>query len=544
MSLCNSGRDARATVSFTPLSNSSPFPSPTRSTPRPSMLCVTIARTRHKHFLADHQEAFQKGAKLVELRLDYIGRSIDLGRLLKDRPTPVVVTCRRREDGGRWDRTEEERLMLLRSAIAMGIEYVDLEADTAKKIPRYGKTKRIISHHDFNGTPEDLDSLHASLSEGDADIIKIAAQANSFYEMTRMLELVRNATVPTIGISMGEFGTPSRILNPKFGAPFTYCAFNPERKVAPGQLSFDQMKNVYRADTITPNTRLFGVVADPVAHSYSPLIHNAAFLAHDLDYRYLPFRVAPEELEYFIQWCQQEKIGGLSVTIPHKEEILRLLSQAESAAHAIGACNTVVFNEEEIIGYNTDYRAAMDCLNEAFARMTEGEGTFEKTQVLLLGSGGVSRAIGYGLAQRGANIAVTSRNEQTSKELAEHLGGKVVPWGERHSVTPRIVVNGTPIGMFPNMNDTPFQTDKLDSNTLVFDTIYNPEQTLFLKGARAAQCSVITGLQMFVRQAAYQYLLFTGKEPPIDVMVKTIKKAISPLNYKDLDDDDEDVSML
>ena len=128
------------------------------------MLCVTVARTRHKHTIAEHQQVAELGAKLVELRLDYIGRSIDLGRLLKDRPTPVVVTCRRREDGGRWERTEEERLMLLRSAIAMGIEYVDLEEDTAKKIPRYGKTKRIVSLHNFEGTPDDLEDLHRTLS--------------------------------------------------------------------------------------------------------------------------------------------------------------------------------------------------------------------------------------------------------------------------------------------------------------------------------------------------------------------------------------------
>jgi hypothetical protein len=100
-------------------------------------------------------------------------------------------------------------------------------------------------------------------------------------------------------------------------------------------------------------------------------------------------------------------------------------------------------------------------------------------------------------------------------------------------------VNGTPVGMFPEMDDTPFQTSNLTGKTLVFDTIYNPEQTLFIKGARASQCPVVTGLQMFVRQAAYQYRLFTGKEPPVDVMVKTIKKAISPVNYKDIDDEDE-----
>ncbi len=507
------------------------------------MLCVTIARTRHKHVITEHRQVAESGAKLVELRLDYIGRSIDLSRLLNNRPTPVVLTCRRKEDGGRWDRTEEERLMLLRTAISMGVEYVDLEEDIASKVPRYGKTKRIVSLHNFEGTPENLESLHAELAKLDADIVKIAAQANSFSDTIRMLELMKSASVPTIGISMGDCGTPSRILATRFGAPFTFCVFNTERKVAPGQLSFDQMRNIYRADSIDSETKLFGVVADPVAHSYSPLIHNASFFANNLNFRYLPFRVPAEELELFLSWCKEEKIGGLSVTIPHKQTILPLLHQAESAAQGIGACNTVVFannEDKELIGYNTDYRAAMDCLSEAMSKWTGKQDPFERESVLILGAGGVSRAIGYGLAQRRAFITITSRNRVASESLAKHLNARWIDWDARHTIEPKILVNGTPVGMFPEMDETPFQTNQLKGNTLVFDTVYNPEQTLFLKGARATGCPVISGLQMFVRQAAYQYRLFTGLEPPVDVMVKTLKKAISPVNYKDLDEDESD----
>ncbi len=505
------------------------------------MLCVTIARTRHKHVLTEHVQVAELGAKLVELRLDYIGRSIDLARLLKDRPTPVVVTCRRKEDGGRWDRSEEERLMLLRSAIAMGIEYVDLEEDTALKIPRYGKTKRIVSLHNFEGTPPDLESLHAGLCKIDADIVKIAAYSNSFRDTARMLHLMKTAKVPTVGISMGEFGTPTRVLAMRYGAPFTFCVFNADRRVAPGQLSFDQMQNVYRANSITSKTKLYGVVADPVAHSYSPLIHNASFLANDLDYRYVPFQVAPADLEMFLGWCQSEGIGGLSVTIPHKQTILPMLSQAESAAQGIGACNTVVFSDGEMIGYNTDYRASMDCLTEAMSKLTGLPDPFERQSALILGSGGVARAIAYGLAQRRAWITIASRNRESAEKLAKHVNGKSIAWEERHMIEPNIIVNGTPVGMFPEMDESPFPAKSFKGGTLVFDTIYNPEQTLFIKGARAAQCPVITGLQMFVRQAAYQYRLFTGLEPPIDVMVKTLKKAISPVNYKDLDEEDDEI---
>ena len=299
------------------------------------------------------------------------------------------------------------------------------------------------------------------------------------------------------------------------------------------------MKHVFRVETITRKTKLFGVVADPVAHSYSPLIHNAAFESNELDFRYLPFRVAAEDIAPFLKWCQQEEIGGLSVTIPHKQSVLPLLTQAEAAAQGIGACNTIVFSGEDRVGYNTDYRAAMDCLNEALTKLFPEPNPFEGKSALLLGAGGVSRAIGWGLSQRRVRVAVTSRNFETATQLAKEFGGRAIPWDERHSVQPNILVNGTPIGMFPEMDDTPYRGDKLDARTLVFDTIYNPEQTLLIRNARTAGCPIITGLSMFVRQAAYQYKLFTGLEPPVKVMVKTIKRAISPLNYKNLEEDED-----
>jgi 3-dehydroquinate dehydratase/shikimate dehydrogenase len=507
------------------------------------MICVTVARTRHKHTIAEHQRLAEAGAKLVEIRLDYIGRSIDLPRLLKNRPTPVVVTCRRKADGGRWDRSEEERLMILRSAIAMGIEYVDLEDDTALKIPRYGKTKRIISLHNFEETPEDLEAIHERLSGLDADIVKIAALANKFSDVQRMLALMEKAKVPTIGISMGDIGTVTRILATRYGAPFSYCVYSSERRVAPGQLTFDQMRNLFRVDEIDAKTKIFGVVADPVAHSYSPLIHNAAFVAQSMNSRYLPFRIPHFELQNFLGWCRSYGVGGLSVTIPHKETALEFLQHADAAAKEIGAVNTIVFAPEGAVGYNTDYRAAMDCLTEGIAKIHPGPEPFQGVGALILGAGGVSRAIGYGLVRRGASVMISSRTLERSEALAAAIGAKAIPWKDRYDIKPQIIVNGTPIGMFPEVDDTPYDGGKLKDDQLVFDTVYNPERTLLLKSAMNAGCPVISGLQMFIRQAAYQYRLFTAQEPPVKTMVETLKRAISAINYQvdeELEADAED----
>ncbi len=192
------------------------------------MICVSIGRSRHKHMLAEHKHLAEQGAKLVELRIDYISSRVNIKRLIKDRPCPVIITCRRESDGGKYSGTEEQRIMLLREAISEGVDYVDIEEDIANQIPRYRTTKRIISYHNFRHTPEDLPALRQKLAALDADIVKIATMAQQPHDNVRMLEMVR-AREPTVGMCMGDIGTPSRILCAKFGSPFTYATFHHER---------------------------------------------------------------------------------------------------------------------------------------------------------------------------------------------------------------------------------------------------------------------------------------------------------------------------
>lgn len=504
------------------------------------MLCVTVARTRHKAMIAEYEFLGQQGADLTELRLDYIGRSIDLPRLISKRHTPVVVTCRRPADGGRWGRSEQERQMILRSAIASGVDYVDLEGDIAGSIPRYGSTKRIVSLHNLQETPQNLEDIHAQLAAKDADIVKIATQANSFEDCIRMMRLVKHAQIPTIGICMGEIGAVTRILSIYLGSPFTYCVMNSERKVAPGIMTFDQMHKLYRPSQINDQTQLFGVVADPVAHSLSPLIHNTAFVAQELNCCYLPFRIPHADLQQFIDWCIDTGVGGLSVTIPHKETMLEYIQEVESAAQGIGAINTVIFRNVRGIGYNTDYRAAMDCLQQALStqktlQASEGrdDELFRGRSALILGAGGVARAIAYGLKQRGSLVTLAGRSLERAQALGRDLKVEVIPWEERHSrIVPGMIINCSPVGMHPDIDSTPYDiTEQLSAETIVFDTVYNPENTVLIKAARKAGCLTINGLDMFVRQAAYQYKLFTGQEPPVALMRQTVKRATSPVNF-------------
>lgn len=490
------------------------------------MICVSIGRGRHRHMLAEHRHLVEQGAELVELRLDYINGEPNLKRLIHDRPGPVVITCRREADGGKWTGNEEVRQMLLRSAIAEGVEYVDLEEDVAGKIPRFGNTKRIVSLHDFRSTPKDLQKVHDRLAACDADIVKIATMAHTPHDNVRMLELIRDNDIPTVGMCMGDMGTPTRILAARFGAPFTYATFHHERALAPGQLSFEQMREIYHYDQIDTETNVFGVIADPVGHSLSPAIHNAAFRHAGLNNVYVPFRVPREHLEEFLNDCPVLGVKGLSVTIPHKETVIRHLTKVDGSVRGIGAANTVVFRNDARLGFNTDYRAAMDSLDAIYGSGEVAPRTLNGRTALVLGSGGVARAIVFGLSRRGANVVICNRTLQRAEQLAMKFGVHARPWAARHAVKPQLIVNCTPIGMHPNVDESPLEKHSIRPTMTVFDTVYNPENTLLIKHARQQGATTLTGIEMFVRQAALQFKHFTGQEAPADVMREQIRKAI------------------
>lgn len=495
------------------------------------MICVAIGRGRHRHMIAEHKHLVEQGAPLVELRLDYINGTVNVKRLLNDRPGPVIVTCRRHRDGGKYTGSEDERLLLLRTAIAEGVEYIDLEDDIAASVPRFGKTKRVISLHDFRHTPANLAELHERMASLDPDIVKLATVAQHPRDNLRILKLMQTAKVPTVGLCMGEIGTPSRILAGKFGAPFTYATFHHERALAPGQLSYRQMTEIYHYNEINADTEIYGVIGDPIGHSHSPLIHNAAFRHLNLNKVYVPFRVPPDDLKDFLADAQQLGVRGLSVTIPHKEAVVKKLTRIDGAVRGVAAANTILFQGPDLVGYNTDYRAAMDSLEDALGGERDDKSPVAGKVVLLLGAGGAAKAIAYGLQRRHASVAISSRTTARSEQLAQRVGGKVVEWGSRHNVAADVLINCTPVGMHPHVDDSPYDKHRLRPSMVVFDTVYNPETTLLIKEARLRSCKVITGVDMFIRQAALQFQLFTEQEAPTTLMRDTLKRAIGPVKY-------------
>jgi 3-dehydroquinate dehydratase/shikimate dehydrogenase len=330
---------------------------------------------------------------------------------------------------------------------------------------------------------------------------------------------------------MGDIGTPSRILAGRFGAPFTFATFHHERTLAPGQLSFSQMTDVYHYDQIKPTTAVYGLIGDPISHSLSPMIHNAALRELNIDGVYIPFRVPREHLLQFLDDAPALGVRALSVTIPHKELVLKKLKQVDETTEGIQAANTLVFGPQGIEGYNTDHQAAMDSLEAAIEQQTGRAASLEGKIALVLGAGGAAKAIAYGLKRRKADVVIAGRTPQRAQQLASRLGCRVIDWSARYTIDPDILINCTPVGMHPNVDATPFERLQLKPSMVVFDTVYNPENTLLVKEARSQSCSVMTGVEMFVRQASLQFKLFTDVDAPSDLMRDILKRAIGPARY-------------
>jgi 3-dehydroquinate dehydratase/shikimate dehydrogenase len=489
---------------------------------------------------AEYYAAGLAGADIVELRLDYLRRDPDLKRLLLSRPCPVMITCRRTQDGGRWSAPEDKRLLLLRSAIVHAVDYVDLETDIARKVPRYGKTKRVISYHNYQTTPQNLDAIAEEMRALDPDIIKMVTMAERPSDNMRVLDLVRRSPVPTVAFCMGDMGVPSRVLTGMFGAPFTYAAFNAERILAPGQVSFRDMREIYHYNQLNQDTEVYGVIGDPVGHSLSPQVHNAAFRALNMNRVYVPFRVPLDHFKTFCDDMMALRVRGYSVTIPHKEAAVEKVSQADGAVRIVGALNTLVRREGGWEGHNTDYRAAMAVIESKLGARPGESAALTGKQVLVLGAGGVARAIIFGLVRRGAIVTVTNRGKERGANLARDAGCRFVEWGRRLASMCDILINCTPVGMHPEVNETPLAGSYFRPGMLVFDTIYNPENTLLIKEARVHGCDVITGLDMFVQQAAFQFQLFTEQEAPLQLMRDVAARELSPVRTMPVEEEDED----
>ena len=486
------------------------------------------------------------GAGLVELRVDCIHDIAAVEALLRrECALPTIVTVRSAAEGGRWSGDESERIELIRRLARLGPEYIDIELatwETAEGLRREiesmqqsgaGRPGLILSHHDFESTPGNLNGIIERFSSTPVDVIKAVFTAEDVLDSLRVLEAGRRCQAQlrkeVIALAMGEAGLPTRVLAKKFGTFLSFASLEAGAESASGQVTVAELRERYRWAAIGPRTRVFGVIGWPVSHSQSPRLHNAVMVAEGIDGVYLPLPVRPTYealaavLDYVTvnQWLD---FAGMSVTLPHKQYATRWL---EERGYTIGdlarrceAVNTLVREDDGgWLGENTDIDGALGALRSVSE--LAGDGLAGRT-VDVLGAGGVARAVVAGLVESGCDVMVFNRNQQRAKMLAQAVGCDWQPWEEREAGAGSVLVNCTSVGMAPDVDCSPVSAQRLKAATVVFDTIYNPLQTRMLCEAEACGCQTVSGIEMFVRQAALQCKLWHG----CDVATEALRKIL------------------
>ena len=503
-------------------------------------------------------KAVDRGARLVEWRLDgmaAVAGSMDAAiDLVARSPAPSVATCRGTAEGGEYDGDDETREALYeRLVLALKPpRYIDIDLAYWKRseslrttitaaLARRGAdlhASLMLSTHDFDRRPADLlQRVEAMSNEPACSVIKIAWQARSLRDNLEALDLVADRTTPMVVLCMGEFGLMSRVLAAKSGALLTYASAGAGAETAPGQPTIDDLLGRYRFDKIGPATAVYGVIGWPVAQSLGPVIHNAGFEKIGYDGVYLPMPIPPE-YEHFKATVGSLvdhgtlRFRGASVTAPHKENLIRFVEErggrVDETAGRLHAANTlVVGNDGSVECTNTDAPVILAALCGA---MDIGSRQLRDVPIAVLGAGGVASSVTGALADAGASVVIFNRTRRRADALVDRfrdcrdVAGRPlrVVAGDLDSIadgTFRIFVNCTSVGMAggpaPDVSPLPDGVT-LDESVVVFDTVYAPPHTPLLERAEAAGATSIGGLDMFLRQAALQFLAWTGREAPID----------------------------
>jgi 3-dehydroquinate dehydratase/shikimate dehydrogenase len=471
-------------------------------------------------------------ADLFELRLDRLGNPGEgaLADLIGASPRPVIVTVHGPEAHGDYEGSLDERFELLHAAARAGALFVDIDWQWSLDLGDvHGKCHRIVSRHEKDGTPVELLPLWEAqrdvLYEG--DVIKLVTHAATTSDGLRVLRFLREQS-GLIAFASGEAGSFTRLLAPVFGSPFTYCAPKaPSPRTAPGQLRVDDFHAAVPPGGLGPGTAIFGVVGQPVAHSWSPRLFNMAMKAAHLDAIYLPFEA--DSLEELLALADDENFRGFSVTAPHKLAALSLASSAERGAEQAGAANTLVRDPAGgWLASNSDVTALRQVLEAsllAHAARGKREIAPSEARVLVFGAGGAARAAAQATREVGARLHLAARRDDPARELAERFRGQHVPRAELAACEYDVLVHCTPAGSLARPDELPFEAELLRPERIVIEANYRPMLTPLLAAARERDCTLVPGGEWFVRQAMEQFQRFCHQEPDENLMRKTFEHA-------------------
>ncbi len=488
-------------------------------------ICVAVVGSSGQE-LADKAESLGRDNPFVEFRLDYVKNPAQalpaLKKFFSYHPEVVAIaTCRRANNGGKYKGSVASQVDVLGKAAGCGCQLVDIELESASTLKPAeleklrSKAGLILSYHDFRATRK-LEETFEKIKAYPADFYKLVSTATSLHDNVLMMKFLEKASHDhsVVGVCMGEQGIISRVLALRAGSVFTFAAATEGEETGPGQIAAKTLRDVYRIEQVDAATKVYGVAGDPVSHSLSPAMMNAAFRRENVNAVYLALHA--KTISDLLACVREIPIHGLSVTMPYKEEIVKYLDNHDPLTQKTGACNTVVRGADgRLFGFNTDVSGVVRPLEQRIS--------LNGAKVLVLGAGGAARSAVFGLKQRGAEVYILNRTPATAQKLARQAKAKVIKRADLKKIKPDVIINATPVGM-GNGKESPLSEKEIEAR-YVLDMVYQGE-TRFTKLAKAKGATVIPGYEMFVQQGARQFEIWTGKPAPETDMQNEVLAAV------------------
>ena len=495
-------------------------------------LCVAVQGATPEEYV-EKAAAVLKETNFVEFRLDYLPKPAAAIPVLQpflesnSGAATFIATCRCKENGGQFTGSTTAALDVLLKAAEAGFALVDIELEAIEKLPKNTMEKLraagaavIVSWHDFQSTPKDLEPIYKRMQPFAPDFMKLVPTAKSLSDNLTLMKFLEKAEdrggPPVVGICMGEPGIISRVLGLRAGSAFTFAAANAGEETAPGQIAARTLMETYRIEQVDRATKVYGVAGNPITSSLSPLMLNTAFRRETVNSVYLALQTS--KADDLFRLMREIPIQGLSVTMPLKQDVIPFLERTDPLSQKIGAVNTILRAQDgKFYGFNTDVAGIVGPLERRLS--------LRGARVLVVGAGGAARAAVFGCKEKGAEVSIVNRTVETAQKLARQAGVKCVKKEQLSKLEFDVIVHCTPAGMPGNKTATVLSPDELNAR-LVFDTVYNPIDTPLLKMARAKGLAVITGVEMFVTQGARQFEIWTGKPAPDQDMLRVVLHAL------------------
>lgn len=484
------------------------------------MICISIAQESRRFALVDMLNAARQ-CDLLEIQMDRFDKAPDVGELLANKPKPVILSCRRPQDGGNWQGTEEERLALLRQCIVSKADYVEIEMDVADQIRKLPPCKRVISYTNLEKTPADIADIYAEAQTKNPDVIKLVTVVRTPEEAWPMLQLLAKPPVPTVVVGLGKPGVMLTVLGKKIGAPWTYAALERGMEAYPDQPTVHDLNEVYHYKAIGAKTPLIAVTGFSEREYALIGALNAGYAQLGFAARCLPIQVG--SIKLFRKVMEAVRLVGVMVDPAHQRGFVEVAVELEPAAQQAKATDLLLHEDRKVWhGYNLLWRAAGSALEATLRERHGADKPLHDRTVMLVGADASAQAIALAVKMRGGIPIVASRDRKAAHQLAQDIGCRFVPFEAMYTTRHDVVIVCNLEEDAAGKADEAIHAGYLKPSITAMDLTSMPRRSVFLRDALRRGCDIIEPRRIMLEQIVLLLRMMTEQDVDRDRLAEVL----------------------